>query len=262
MSEQRDKMLQRVLNLRAKAENAGSSEAEMNNAFAIAAKLMDAYHIEEAELAIAETEGRIVLDMVVQESDTNMLIGTSHRHKFIITLGGIEAFTGVKSVMYKSSGAIKFTGHRPDVELANYLVAVIREAMDREFDNYRMRTGPTGYGAKGSFQTAMAARINTRLHKMAEEASAEREKNRKDAVTKKQIENSATSSSTALVVCEIAEQKRKETEQLHYKTFPNLRPAAGFGFGKNVSAHGAGKAAGDRVSLNRAIGQQKNTRIG
>ena len=53
-SEGRDKILQRILNLRARAEDAGSSEAEMNTAFTMAMKLMDSYNIAEAELALAE----------------------------------------------------------------------------------------------------------------------------------------------------------------------------------------------------------------
>ena len=258
---QREKMLQRVLNLRAKAENDGSSEAEMQSAFAIAAKLMDAYNIEEAELALAEAEGRIVLDIVQKVSDTSALVGDKHRHKVIMTLSAIAEFTSTRSVYNSYNGHITFTGHRPDVELANYLVAVIKEALEREYNNYRRSNVAVGGGAKASFQMAMTNRISQRLYRMAQDAQAEREAKKREAV-RLQIENASTASSTALVVCEIAEQKRKEVNSFFDNAYKNsLRKGTGFSYGSNSTAHSAGAAAGNRVNLGRAIGEASQRRI-
>jgi len=250
---QREKMLQRVLNLRAKAENDGSSEAEMQSAFAVAAKLMDLYNIEEAELALAEAEGRIVLDIVHKKSDTSALVGDKHRHKVILALAAIGEFTHTRSVYNRYSGNITFTGHRPDTELANYLIAVIKEAMEREYENYRRSNVAVGGGAKASFQMSMVNRISSRLYLMAQDAEAERQANKRKA-EQLQIENAATSSSTALIVCEIAEQKRREVHDAYQTKYPNLRRMASFSYGANSTAHSAGHAAGERVNLGRAIG--------
>ncbi|MFA7408574.1 MAG: DUF2786 domain-containing protein, partial [Anaerolineaceae bacterium] len=170
VSEQRDKILQRVLNLRAKSEDLGASEAEMNTAFTMAMKLMEAYSIEEAELALAETEGRIKLEIVTQIMEASALKGRKQRHIVVQCLHAIGQFTETKGVYWRQgpkAGRIEFTGHRPDVELANFLLVVIRDALDREYENYRRGNPAVGYGAKTSFQTAMANRINSRLWDMA-----------------------------------------------------------------------------------------------
>ncbi len=257
-SEARTKMLQRVLNLRARAENAGSSEAEMNTALVMCQKLMESYNIEEAELALAEASGEIKLDVVTKTIDTNILKGRKQKHKVLSALTGIEAFTETKCVFNSYTGAVTFTGHRPDIELANFLVAVIKEALDREYDNYRRSVGSVGYGAKTSFQYAMVTRVSQRLRQMAQDRDEERTANARKAKTA-MIENSATTSSTALVVSDIAEQKAKEVGAEFKKAHPRLRTVSTFTRANNGNAFGAGRSAGDRVNLDRAItrGSQK-----
>lgn len=256
---QREKILQRVLNLRARAEDDASSEAEMNVALQKAAKMMDSYQIEEAELALAESEGRITLDIVTQKSDTSALKG-KQRHKIVMCLTGINALTQTKCVYNAHSGDITFTGHRPDVELGNYLVAVVREALDREYENYRKTNVSVGRGAKASFQTAMAMRVNSRLYDMASEAEQNRQEQKREA-ERMQIENAETASSTALVVSEIAEQKRKEVSEAYKQAHPRVRTAASFSYGSNRTAHSAGSSAGDRVNLGRAVGSASRKAI-
>ena len=172
-SDARTKMLQRVLNLRARAEDAGSSEAEMNASLIMCQKLMDSYNIEEAELAIAEASGQIKLEVVTKKANTNILKGVKQLHKVLLCLTGIEKFTETKCVYSKYEGSVTFTGHRPDVELADFLVAVIKEALDREYANYRRNTPAVGYGAKTSFTNAMASRVSQRLYDMATDRNNE-----------------------------------------------------------------------------------------
>lgn len=260
-SQSRDKMLQRVINLRARAENDASSEAEMNTALTMAMKLMDSYNIEEAELAIAEAEGRIELEIVQKTADTSLLKGKSHKHKVYNTLTGIAGFTETKVVISQYQGTITFTGHRPDTELANYLVAVVREALDREFENYKRNSaGRIGYGAKTSFQNAMASRISSRLFQMANERDKNRREEKAEA-EKLKIENGSTGSSTALVISEIAEQKAKEVEAEFQKAYPRLRKTYGYSRSTNSTAHGAGYKAGNRVNLGRAISGGSTKRL-
>ena len=256
----RDKMLQRVMNLRARASDDASSEAEMNTALIMCQKLMDAYNIEEAELALAEAEGRIELEIVHKVADTSMLKGRKQKHKIVNVLSSISKFTETKVVVSSYSGDITFTGHRPDTELANYLVAVIKEALDREFDRYkRSVAGRIGYGAKAAFTTAMASRVSQRLNGMADERDAERKANKMESERLK-IENGDTASSTALIVSNIAEQKAKEVDVEFRKAYPRLRTVRYTNSStNNKNAFHAGKSAGDKLSLGKAI-SQSNTK--
>lgn len=250
----RDKMLQRVLNLRARAENEASSEAEMNTALTMAMKLMESYNIEEAELAIAEAEGRIVLEIVEKVSDSSLLKGKRQRHKVLNVLSAIQSLTETRIVVSSWNGAITVTGHRPDTELANYLIALVREALDREYSNYRTRiAGRTGYGAKTSFQSAMAARVSSRMYDMVRARDMEREENKINA-ERLQIENGSTASSTALVISEIAEQKAKEVETAFRKANPRLGKISTSHRSTNGNAFSAGREAGSRLNLGRAVG--------
>ena len=253
-SDARTKMLQRVVNLRVRAEDAGSSEAEMNTALTMAMRLMEAYNIEEAELALAEASGEIKLDVITKVAETNILKGKKQKHKVLMALTGIERFTETQCVYNAQSGKVTFTGHRPDIELADFLVAVIKEALDREYDNYKRSVSATGYGAKASFQYAMASRVSQRLNNMAAERDDERNSNRQKA-KRAMIENAATASSTALVVSDIAEQKAKEVGTEFRKAHPRIRSVKTFSRANNGTAFGAGRDAGDRVNLGRAIGK-------
>jgi hypothetical protein len=247
----RDKILQRIVKLRALAEDNGASEAEMNTALNMAANLMESYQVEEAEIALAEGEGRIVLEILTKTIDTSALNG-KQRHKIILCLSAIGAFTQTKCVYRQRSGEIIFTGHRPDIEMANYLTALVRSALDQEYESYRKRNVAVGYGAKTAFTVAMSNRISTRLYDMAREA----EKSRNDAkqeVVRKSLVNPETPSGTALVISEIAEMKRKEVEMAYAKAHPSVRTTSGFSYGRNTSAHSAGRAAGDRVNFGRPV---------
>ena len=107
----------------------------------------------------------------------------------------------------------------------------------------------------------MTNRISQRLYSMAQDAKAEREAKKREAV-RLQIENASTASSTAMVVCEIAEQKRKEVNSFFDNAYKNsLRKGTGFSYGRNSTAHSAGAAAGNRVNLGRAIGEAAQRRI-
>ena len=248
----RDKMLQRVLNLRARAEDDASSEAEMNTALTMAMKLMDSYNIEEAELAIAEAEGRIELEIVEKVCDTSVLKGKKKKHKVLNVIAAIANFTETKAVI-NHWGEILFTGHRPDTELANYLIAVVKYALDSEFDNYKRNVGGRiGYGAKASFQSAMANRISNRLRAMASERDGQRAADKRVA-QKLKIENGETASSTAIVVSDIAEQKATEVSDKFRKAYPRLRSIKSSYQSNNSTAHGAGIDAGSRVNLGRAV---------
>jgi DUF917 family protein len=261
----REKILQRILNLRARAEDDGSSEAEMNTAFTMAMKLMDSYNVEEAELALAENMGRIVLDIQQKHADVTAKIN-KHKHKVLSVLSAIAHFTSTKVVFSEWSGKITYTGHRPDAELANYLTCVCRAALDAEYDTYRRNNPRVGYGAKSSFQIAMANRISSRLYTMKNEQAFREEKEYQEAKAQREvlkIESKELASSTALVVKELAEQKKVAVEEHFSKAYPKLRTTSFNSFrGNNYTAHRAGTDAGNRVNLGRAISNGSTKMIG
>jgi thiamine phosphate synthase YjbQ (UPF0047 family) len=255
MTNDRDKILQRILNLRAKAENEASSESEMNTALTMAAKIMDSYRVAEAELALAEAEGRIKLEVVSVDIDTTALKTNSRQiHKIVSVLSAISYYTETQHVYYSRNGVINFVGHKPDVELANYLVALIKESLDREYNNYKNSHTAIGYGAKNSFQMAMSRRICYRLIKMRDEANEQRD-NEKTKAEMLKIEDRDTASSTAIVIANFAEEKKEETSKVFKKYFPNTRTVHSNSVSNNMTAHAAGKIAGDKINLGKSISE-------
>lgn len=259
----RDKMLQRVLNLRAKAADDAASENEVMSALAVAEKLMNAYQIEEAELSIAEATGRIKIEVVHKTADVTCTKGeggrNSQKHKIVLVLSAINSFANVRSVM-KHNGQIEFTGDRADVEIANYLTALIKRALDDSYNNYRKANPQVGYGAKTSFQNAMASRISTRLYDIVRERNAEMKKNAEEAKAK-MIENQSTASSTALVIVDMLNEKREKVESEFRIRNPRLGTYRASTRSTNGNAFSAGRAAGDRVNLGRSVGANKTKAI-
>lgn len=253
MTEQsnRDKLLERIANLRAKASNDGATEAEANAAMRLAESLMNNYNVEEAELALAEGEGRIKIEIVHREADANALKGKKQSHKVVNCLTSIANFTNTKVVLL-NAGKIEYTGDVPDVEMANYLTSLIRFALDNEFENFKRNTPKRGYGSKVSFQTSMANTIARRLVKMRQE----REEEMQQEVAAKRIEDAdGPNTSTALVVINTNEEKKVQTEAQFNSKYPTLRTKRTSGRVTNGNAFSAGAAAGKKVHLGKSIGQ-------
>jgi len=259
----RNTMLERIINLRARADDDASTEAEAMSALNIAAKLMDSYQVDEAELALAEAEGKIVVDVVQKVSDSTVKNKT-RKHKVIIAMHGIEKFTNTKIVMWSSgrhsSGKIEITGDRPDAEMANYLIGLIKGSMDRAYNEYRTVNVGVGYGAKAAFQTAMASRINTRLVNMARE----RDDATNNAVKGKTIKigDAVVDTSTALVMVNIAKQKADAVYDTFSKAHPRLGTIRMNTYSSNHTAHSAGHSAGNKVNFGKAINRSYAGQIG
>lgn len=261
--DKRDKILERIVNLRNLADNDASSESEAMNSLTMAAKLMDSYHIEEAELALAESEGRITIDVITKVSDTSCMNG-GNRHRVMQTFWAVQYFTGTRIVSRAhrgwTGGGVDITGDKPDVEIANYLLSVIRKAMDNGYEDYKKQTVGIGRGAKAAFQQAMANRITQRLTDMKRASDAEREA--AAAGPALSIADEKIDSSTALVMIDIAEQKQDQIQSAMNNKYPRLGSSKGFGRTSNGTAHGAGYKAGGRVNLGLAVNQSSDTLIG
>jgi len=248
----RDKMLERIINLRNRADN-GASEAEAMTSLKMAAKLMDAYQVEEAELAMAEAEGRVNIEVVSESADTSCKNGRN-RHRIMQTFYAIGKFTNTRIVSSTYTGNVTITGDKPDFEIANYLLNVIRNAMDKGYEQYKKETVGVGRGAKAAFQQAMAYTISDRLILMKEKSDKERRNAANGIKDALKIGDTRIDSSTALVMIDITKQKHEQVEAAMKNKYGNrLRNSKGFGGTRNGTAHGAGAAAGRKVNLNKAI---------
>lgn len=266
----RDTILERIANLRERASNDAATEAESNAALAMAAKLMNSYRVTEAEMAIAETEGRITVEVIHKTAEGSYKVGRN-RHKIITAMCGIERLTNTRMVMKGYNAEVEITGDRPDVEMANYLFVLIREALDRQYDEYKRTTPALGRGAKASFQTAMGHRISSRLYDMARAEAKERQEAADAAHRHKEeggeqptifIADELVNSTTALVIADAAVQKQKEVHNAFYSRNPRLTTSRGFGANtSNGSAHAAGIAAGNRIHLGRSVGGNRQRAI-
>jgi hypothetical protein len=277
----RNSILQRVLNLRELGSRT-NSEAEAMNAMKAADKLMHAYRIEEAELAMAEATGEIKVE-IVSEYQGGIQNGRN-RHKVQACLWSIESYCEVEAVLkgasyYNGTGVyepvVHWIGDKPDVELAVYLVKLVRDALDREYDRWKRTQQGVGRGAKGAFQTAMAHRINQRLRDMRDERNTARTQAVKDAQRLLDVDAAERLgvavangiikelTSTALVVASAAEVKRQEVQAAYNRAYGKTRlgTASGFSYGRNGTAHAAGRAAGNRVGLGRPVTGKAQSRL-
>lgn len=270
----RNDIVTRILKLRALGEGT-NSEAEAFAAMKSADRLMHAYRVDEAELAMAEALGEVKVEIVDEVvNDLRLNVGRN-RHKVQACLWEIGAYCEVKVVL-KWNDVPHVIGDRPDVELFKYLVELVKEALDREYDNWKRTQQSVGRGAKGSFQTAMARRISSRLSEMRRERAKERKGAVADAMRclpvdeamalQNAVENGSLKelTSTALVVASAAEVKEREVKAAYNRAYGGrrLRTAAGFSSGPNGNAYRSGAAAGDRVHLGRPIGKASMKAIG
>lgn len=268
----RNDMIERILNLRALGEGT-NSEAEAAAAMRAADKLMRGYRIGEAELAMAEADGSVRID--ITEAYQGGIMQGRHRHKVQACLWAIEHFCEVEAVITSRMGKcmIHWIGDRPDVELAQWFVDLVRGALDREYENWKRAQVVVGRGAKASFQTAMAARINSRLREMRKERDAERASAVADATrllpqdeadrVRYAVSNGNIRelTSTALVVASAAQIKHREVQGAFKAAYAGSRlgRAKNFSGGRNGNAFSAGQAAGDRVNFGRPV---SNSRVG
>jgi len=280
----RTAIMQRVLNLRELADSS-SSEAEALNAMKIAAKMMAAYRIEEAELALEEGLGNIRVEIVDEiRYDVGLNVGRV-RHKVQNVIWALEQYCEVECVLKSSYTAggwdgnkkhgIHIIGDKPDVELFWFLLELCRDAMDREYARWLRTQQGVGRGAKASFQLAMGSRLRQRLEEMTRKRDTDRrEAEAAEAVLlNKPVEDvrmavsngdiKMLSSNMALVVVAAAEQKRKAVTEAYAAAYKGVKlgTASGFGYASNRSAASAGASAANRVSFGRPVGGSASKRL-
>lgn len=270
-------IISKIANLRALADSS-TSENESLNAVKTADKLMQAYRVTEAELAMAEADGSIKVE-VVSEYQGGIMRG-SNRHKVQMCIWNIASFCEVKAVLkwrrdystgYQKERFVHWIGDKPDVEMARWMLDMLRDALDREYESWKKDQQAVGRGAKGSFQTAMASRICDRLSRMTSERRSERERlllEAQAALSKDDAEalgiavsngRIAEITDTALVVVSAAEVKEKEVAAAYDRAYGKVKlgTASGFRYRGGSTAAAAGRSAGARVNLGRPVGQSR-----
>jgi hypothetical protein len=255
-------IMQKALNLRALAEST-SSQNEMMAALAAAEKLMAAYRITEAELAMSEAMGEITVD-VIDEFQSGFDNGRL-RHKAQACIWNVAAYTETKAVLHGSK--IKWMGDRPDVEMAKYLMILIRDGLDRAYDTWKKTQAAVGRNAKGAFQVAMARAINDKLNTMKRQRDMDRKRAVEEATAalsppkaeelRYAVANGKIQElgNTALILVSAAETKRVAVEDSYRKLYGGVKlgRASGFSY-RSGTASEAGRAAGNRFNLSKPLG--------
>lgn len=219
----------RIRALLAKTVRAGATQAEALSAAAKAAELMDRYTLSMSDIEIRQ-------EKAVQHK------ATDKRHPADNCVGAIAALCSCRA--WFRGGRPVFFGMATDVEVAKFLMDLIRNALESEFRAY-MRTTERpvdrygspihGRSLRASFMYAMSWRISARLREMvkARETSHHGAGSGRDLVA---VKNEAVESQYA----DLGLKLRSRSSSVSFRTVD--------------SATTAGKTAGDRVNLTTGIG--------
>ena len=165
----REKAINTIRALRARAADEATSQAEAEAAASRAAKLIQSHEIKEAELRDLGVSG-------VSEG-----VHDQHRRQrhptLRIALSGIAALT--ECTPYKRGGSLIWVGENADVEFALYLSELIQGAAERSWKNYAVKFpkghGPTTTKARRSFLMGFGQGVQYKLQALAKERIEKRE---------------------------------------------------------------------------------------
>lgn len=229
-----DKMLDTIRNLRKKAANTASSEAEAMAAIEMADRLMAKNGITLDDLKESASKGGIVTDKWGG--------ATSVMHPVQYVATAIASLTETRTwLSYSPAGkqVLNFIGFEADVEYAMYLTDLVHNAMEKEWNEFRdsgdyqlMARNLRGR-ARSDFMRAMAHRIRQKMLAM---------------VTEKAANPSGLIQSNALVVA-----KRTMVTEALAETVGQLRSPRQRKKKYLSSAMHAGLAAGDRTTITTGI---------
>jgi hypothetical protein len=230
MATHRDDILEKIRNLRAKASNAASTEAEAQTAAMMAAKLLQKHDVKETELEIQQ-EGA-----AHKKAEHKAKVMPEILH---YCARGIERLTETK--VYAEGIQLCYIGTPHDVEMALYLTEMLVGASKRAWIDAAEATGKTDFKAltiaRLSFYRGFGTRVSDRLIDMANERAEARMKAR----------GTATGSALVVVKSALIEAKMKEMGL-------TLVPGKAREFGAlDPAAYQMGAGAGDRVNLNRPV---------
>ncbi len=159
-----EKYVDIVRALRRKAEDHASTEAEVMEAIAQAERLMEKHQITEKQLErVTATEG-------MRKGEHDNRLKTRHPiNKYCIV--PISAFCEVKGWYDVGSMKAQFYGFEADVEMAEYLIDMIRACMERTWKIY-LKDNPIPTRSRHteywSFHLGFSNRLRTRIKEILE----------------------------------------------------------------------------------------------
>lgn len=230
-NEERKRLLVKIRGLQLKTVENGCSEAEALSAAAKAMELLTKYGLEQTEVDVKTATHRVwTINIGVPPSNK-----VCHPIQFVLMAVGAATDTKVWLSKIESERVVRFFGEEQDVRVADYLVGLLRGAMDHEWDQHKAWASRSGvFAHKPSFHSGMAGRLHERLMEMS---NAKRQK----------LEAGA---SRALVPL-----KRQMVEQaFHDQVGIKLRKKTSTIGHRDSGSLMAGRQAGDRVAFNRALG--------
>jgi len=220
-----DAVAARIRALLSKTVENGATEAEAMSAAAKARELMDKHRLSMSDVEI-QAEPIVIEDE--RRPNKNRVAAVDY------AVNGIKAYCGVEG--WRRGESYRFLGLAADVEMARYLYRMIAGAIKTELSVFQNKRGYRDRHETSTFQLSMAVRINHRLKEMSQVANAA----------------AMTATGTALVVVKnpmVTAAYSKATAGFRWVKVSGMSSWGG-------AARDAGRAAGDRVNLQRPIGGQ------
>lgn len=232
MTDNRQKLLDKIKALLSKTVDNGCTEAEAMSALSMAQAMMDAYEITEDEINQTKQESAIRAEMKDMRDPYNI-------RAYLIVC--ISKFTNTKtwrSEYCSRKFKYNFVGLQSDVDFAIWLTETLTMFVQRELKTYIWSNGHTSLEPSmkrrviNGFVHGCVARINQRLKELMEQGKVHK-----------------TDNGNALVVVknELIERKMQELGL-------RLRNSRSRRSNIEPNAYGAGKAAGNRASFGRPVG--------
>lgn len=230
---------QKVAKLMALGTNGAANQHEAEAAMRQAAWLMRKHNIEQAEVMAAAASGsgaayqwttaRVALDPTRRSTNALTWLGT-------LALAVARATdTIVAYVRDPRSGMhLQFQGEATDVAYAVWLAEHLRDTCRAESARY-----PGPRGDRETFRRAMVRRLSERLQQLTQE--------RRDALKEAVVPTARGDQTTALVVTDHKITLRDERFGRQRVRYTSRRR-----YGDSYAAQ-AGRAAGDRTALNKAV---------
>ena len=219
-----DKIKARIRALSNKTVENGATEAEAMAAMAKVGELLELYNLNLSETFIAETD--------CIKKTLPYPTSLKSRPSWAYLSGHVANFTGTRTWTSDHLRLFNFFGMPEDVELAIFLMEVIYRAIENETRRF---TKSPSYQlcsnrrrATTSFKVGLAQRLAERLVKPVKAAAA--------------------STGTALVVL-----KEQKVVDSYNALGMKLKPWKNSTRVRDHHAYSAGRAAGDRVNLNRPL---------
>jgi hypothetical protein len=231
-------ILNKISALRNKIPANGATEDEAIAALQIAQKLMERHGISEEDLKRVEFSRDMRSGSFTQKQKA---IHPSQKYCGV----KISEFCGIRcwvSEVEPRKKHLKMFGLNGDVEMAEFLLEMVHNSMDRgwkEFMKANPKTSESRHTQYWSFMMGFGERVNDRLEELMEAREVKVDSDRNDLV----------------------EVKMALVEQGMSAMLPDLRlkKRRSKGIQANMSAYQQGKTAGDTVNLSRPIQKQKSS---